>query len=331
MYRPGASRQRSPERSSVGFGGVREHTYELSEKEQRAKAAAAAAPLAAAEQVRVANQELGAELSSLRQDSGALAGLSAVRQLLSGSPPAAAGQRYGRSGNMDGSDEEMQRPGRDSMDMDVGMSQAQEELRLAESILHGTAPPPGGQFGSPPPPQRPSTWSNVPVELSAEEQEEIRHKIYGSLLSAADSPPQPTHQHPMDAEQSALGEERAEASRLRAALLRFDQDGDANSSLANSMLSDADAAAAQPHLANTMASHLERIAYESERSRLQDAEQLAADEQELQRLKAEIARNKHFGDEERQQDAHATEFLQSQLNRCAVVCVDALPMPFASF
>ena len=314
MFNSATARLRSPDRSSVNFGAVSEYRYELSDREKRDKVAAAAAPLAAAEQVRAANQELGAELLAQRADSersGALADLSAVRQLISGSPPAAAaGHRYKGASHLQG---EMQRPGRDSMEMDSGMSQAREELRLAESILHGTGPSPsGGQFGSPPP-QR-STWSNVDVELSAEEQEEIRHKIYGSLLSAADrdSPP-PPHQHPMDAEQSALGEERAEASRLRAALLRFD-DGDARSN--SSLLSDADAAAAQDR--DAMASHLERVAYESERSRLQDAEQLAADEQELERLKAEIARNKHFGEEERQQGAHETEFLQAQLDRCAI-------------
>ena len=45
-------------RSSVGFGGVSEYrSYELSDREKSDKVAAAAAPLAAAEQVRAANQD----------------------------------------------------------------------------------------------------------------------------------------------------------------------------------------------------------------------------------------------------------------------------------
>ena len=270
--------------TAVTFGGVSELHYELSDTEKLQKAEAAAAPLQAAQQVRLFNQEVRSELQALRQSSPALADLDQVRKLI--------GDTSLRAEPI----EPMERRGglRDSMA--ESMSRAREELLLAESLVSSRRPPQSPAAQPTTAFQRPNTWSNGPgVELSPEEQEEIRHKIYGSLVGAADHSA-PKHQHPMDTEDSAL-RERAEASRLRAALMRFDQD-DAQSN--SSFLSDADAQAEQHRSA--MASQLEQMAYETERSRLQDAEQLAAgeqelqrlkaDEQELQRLKAEIAWNK---------------------------------------
>ena len=259
--------------TAVTFGGVSELHYDLSDAEKQQKLEAAAAPLQAAQQVRLFNQEVRSELQTLRQSSLALADLDQVRKLIGGTSLVAEPI------------EPMERRGglRDSMA--DSMSRAREELLLAESLVRSRGPPQSPAAQPTTLFQRPNTWSNVPVELSPEEQEEIRHKIYGSLVGAAENSA-PKHQHPMDTEDSAI-RERAEASRLRAALMRFDQDEAQSNS---SFLSDADAQVEQHRSA--MASQLEQMAYETERSRLQDAEQLAADEQELQRLKAEIAWNK---------------------------------------
>jgi hypothetical protein len=327
-----------PASSSVSFGAVSERQYNLSDAEKEEKAAAAAAPLEQAERVHAWNQEVKSELHSLREGSAALAELAAVRQLIGGSPTVAPGepqlqeaqqqwQQQRREAPRQIAQPEMEHRHRDSMA--ESMSRAREELLRAESLVNSPAAP-GASPQLSAQPQRPNTWSNVPVELSAEEQEEIRHRIYGSLLGAADSPPaqqpqqpqqqpqphQHQHQHPVDAEESALREERAEASRLRAALMRFDQEDTRSNS---SLLSDADVQAERDRC-NTMASHLERMAYETERTRLQDAEQLAADEQELQRLKAEIARSKQnegavAADGGRQRGTHETAALQAELAR----------------
>ncbi len=264
---------------AVTFGGVSELQYDLSDAEKQEKAEAASAPIEAAQQVRIFNAEVKSELQTLRQESPALADLDRVRRLI------------GNASVQAEPIEPMERGDRHRDSMAESMRTAREELLLAENLVGSPRPrkPSASQPLASQPlasTQRPGAWSNAPVELSAEEQEEIRHKIYGSLVGAADKSA-PKHAHPMDAEESVLREERAEASRLRTALMRFDQD-DAHST--SSFLSDADVQAEQQR--SNMASQLEQMAYETERSRLQDAEQLASDEQELQRLKAEIAWNK---------------------------------------
>ena len=193
---------------SVTFGGVSELQYNLSDAEKQQKVEAASAPLEAAHQVRLFNQEVKTELQALRQDSPALAELDQVRGLIADT-----------SVRADPTQPMERNRHRDSMA--ESMSKAREELLLAESLVSSPgptqAPAPNPAMSLP----RPNTWSNVPVELTAEEQEEIRHRIYGSLVG---TPENSASKHPMDAEESALHAERAEASRLRAALMRFDQD-----------------------------------------------------------------------------------------------------------
>ena len=86
-----------------------------------------------------------------------------------------------------------------------------------------------------------------------------------------------------------MSEERAEAARLRSALLRFGDDADGADNLA------ADGSASSE--TSSVHAQLERMAYETERSRLAGQQRQITDERELQRLQAEISRTKGMSDE----------------------------------
>ena len=232
-------------------------SFELSESELQEKIEAARPAAVAAEAVH--------ELRALREQSGAeggaLAELRAARELIAAAAePASA---TGAEPAMDGS-------GRAGMA--ESMAEARAELERAEELVQH------------------STWSQVPVELSAEEQEEIRHKIYGSIVGSADpeAPPGWDAAQPAQ-EDSVMSEERAEAARLRSALLRFGDDADGAENLA------ADGSASSE--TSSVHAQLERMAYETERSRLAGQQRQITDERELQRLQAEISRTKGMSDE----------------------------------
>ena len=230
-------------------------SFELSESELQEKIEAARPAAVAAEAVH--------ELRALREQSGAeggaLAELRAARELIAAAAePASA---TGAEPAMDGS-------GRAGMA--ESMAEARAELERAEELVQH------------------STWSQVPVELSAEEQEEIRHKIYGSIVGSAD-PEAPPGWDAAQQEDSVMSEERAEAARLRSALLRFGDDADGAENLA------ADGSASSE--TSSVHAQLERMAYETERSRLAGQQRQITDERELQRLQAEISRTKGMSDE----------------------------------
>ena len=229
-------------------------SFELSESELQEKIEAARPAAVAAEAVH--------ELRALREQSGAeggaLAELRAARELIAAAAePASA---TGAEPAMDGS-------GRAGMA--ESMAEARAELERAEELVQH------------------STWSQVPVELSAEEQEEIRHKIYGSIVGSADPEAPPGWDAAQ--EDSVMSEERAEAARLRSALLRFGDDADGADNLA------ADGSASSE--TSSVHAQLERMAYETERSRLAGQQRQITDERELQRLQAEISRTKGMSDE----------------------------------
>ena len=252
----------APEHRPVRFAGAAAvRRFELSESELQEKIEAARPAAVAVEAVH--------ELRHLRDQSGAeggaLAELRAARELIAGAtgePASATGaEPPAAPADMDGS-------GRAGMA--ESMAEARAELERAEELVQH------------------STWSQVPVELSAEEQEEIRHKIYGSIVGSAD-PEAPPGWDAAQQEDSVMSEERAEAARLRSALLRFGDDADGPENLA------ADGSASSE--TSSVHAQLERMAYETERSRLAGQQRQITDERELQRLQAEISRTKGMSDE----------------------------------